>query len=112
VKKLNGLVAEKKSSLAPIIKELRQLRQKCQELTQECEVKKTQYDGCAAGLESNRSALEQEVKGLREECIQEESHYHYTNCMKKILAVQLQRAKDEMKTYVSPDPQERRKAIR
>uniref|UniRef100_A0A8C4WL22 Intraflagellar transport protein 81 homolog n=1 Tax=Gopherus evgoodei TaxID=1825980 RepID=A0A8C4WL22_9SAUR len=83
-----------------------------QELTQECDEKKVQYDSCAAGLESNRSTLEQEVKGLREECIQEESCYHHTNCMKKNLEIQLQRAKDEMKTYVSPDPQDRRKAIR
>lgn len=30
VKKLNIMVAEKKASLAPVIKELRQLRQKCQ----------------------------------------------------------------------------------
>ncbi|XP_054852960.1 intraflagellar transport protein 81 homolog isoform X2 [Eublepharis macularius] len=88
VKKLNTLVADKKSSLAPIIKDLRQLRQKCQELTQECEEKKTQYDSCAVGLESNRSALAQ------------------------ILDAQLQRAKEEMKMYVSPDPQDRRKAFR
>ncbi|XP_006135229.1 intraflagellar transport protein 81 homolog [Pelodiscus sinensis] len=112
VKKLNALVADKKSSLAPVIKELRQLRQNCQELTQQCDEKKVQYDSCAAGLESNRSTLEQEVKGLREECIQEESSYHYTNCTKRNLEVQLQRAKDEMKTYVSPDPQDRRKSIR
>ncbi|XP_054852959.1 intraflagellar transport protein 81 homolog isoform X1 [Eublepharis macularius] len=112
VKKLNTLVADKKSSLAPIIKDLRQLRQKCQELTQECEEKKTQYDSCAVGLESNRSALAQEVKSLREECRQEESHYHNTNCMKRILDAQLQRAKEEMKMYVSPDPQDRRKAFR
>jgi len=30
VKKLNAMVAEKKACLAPVIKELRQLRQKCQ----------------------------------------------------------------------------------
>ncbi|XP_074461997.1 intraflagellar transport protein 81 homolog isoform X5 [Larus michahellis] len=83
VKKLNTMVAEKKASLAPVIKELRQLRQKCQE-----------------------------VKGLFEECAQEESNYHYINCMKRNLEIQLQRAKEEMKAYVSPDPQERRKAIR
>ncbi|NWR75524.1 IFT81 protein, partial [Centropus unirufus] len=112
VKKLNALVAEKKASLAPVIKELRQLRQQCQELTQECDEKKIQYDSCAAGLESNRSALEQEVKGLLEECVQEESNYRYINCMKRNLEVQLQRVKEEMKAYVSPDPQERRKAIR
>ncbi|NWR90033.1 IFT81 protein, partial [Furnarius figulus] len=112
VKKLNAVVAEKKASLAPVIKELRQLRQKCQELTQECDEKKIQYDSCAAGLESNRSALEQEVKGLLEECAQEESNYHYMNCMRRILEVQLQRAKAEMKAYVCPEPQERRRAIR
>ncbi|KAB0355848.1 hypothetical protein FD755_017919 [Muntiacus reevesi] len=112
VKKLNSLVSEKKSALAPIIKELRQLRQKCQELTQECDEKKSQYDSCAAGLESNRSKLEQEVRGLREECLQEESRYHYTNCMIKNLEVQLRRATDEMKAYVSSDQQEKRKAIR
>ncbi|XP_069922276.1 intraflagellar transport protein 81 homolog isoform X3 [Oryctolagus cuniculus] len=112
VKRLNSLVSEKKSALAPVIKELRQLRQKCQELTQECDEKKSQYDSCAAGLESNRSKLEQEVRGLREECLQEESRYHYTNCMIKNLEVQLRRATDEMKAYVSSDQQEKRKAIR
>ncbi|XP_069727059.1 intraflagellar transport protein 81 homolog [Phaenicophaeus curvirostris] len=112
VRKLNAMVAEKKANLAPIIKELRQLRQKCQELTQECDEKKIQYDSCAAGLESNRSTLEQEVKGLLEECAQEESNYRYINCMKRNLEIQLQRAKEEMKAYVSSDPQERRKAIR
>ncbi|XP_038008722.1 intraflagellar transport protein 81 homolog isoform X2 [Motacilla alba alba] len=112
VKKLNAMVAEKKASLAPVIKELRQLRQNCQELTQECDEKKIQYDSCAAGLETNRSALEQEVKGLLEECAQEESNYHYINCMKRSLEIQLQRAKEEMKAYVSPDPQERRRAVR
>ncbi|XP_056360291.1 intraflagellar transport protein 81 homolog isoform X2 [Oenanthe melanoleuca] len=88
VKKLNAMVAEKKASLAPVIKELRQLRQSCQELTQECDEKKIQYDSCAAGLETNRSALEQSLE------------------------VQLQRAKEEMKAYMSPDPQERRRAVR
>ncbi|XP_077164194.1 intraflagellar transport protein 81 homolog [Paroedura picta] len=112
VRKLNAMVADKKSSLAPIIKDLRLLRQKCQELTQECDEKKTQYDSCAAGLESSRSALSQEVKSLREEYGQEESRYHHIHCMKRILDVQLQRAKEEMKMYISPDPQERRKAIR
>ncbi|KAK9391726.1 intraflagellar transport protein 81 like [Crotalus adamanteus] len=112
VKKLNAMVADKKSSLAPIIKDLRQLRQRCQELTQECEEKKSQYDSCAAGLESKRSSLEQEVKSLREECLREESNYHQVNCMKMILETQLQRVKDEVKMYVSSDQQERKKAVR
>ncbi|XP_032157207.1 intraflagellar transport protein 81 homolog isoform X2 [Sapajus apella] len=83
VKKLNSLVSEKKSALVSVIKELRQLRQKCQE-----------------------------VRRLREECLQEESRYHYTNCMIKNLEVQLRRATNEMKAYISSDQEEKRKAIR
>ncbi|XP_071428386.1 intraflagellar transport protein 81 homolog [Pithys albifrons albifrons] len=112
VKRLNAVVAEKKASLAPIIKELRQLRHKCQELTQERDEKKLQYDSCAAGLESNRAALEQEVKVLLEECAQQESNYHYMNCMRRSLEVQLQRAREELKACVSPEGQQRRRALR
>uniref|UniRef100_A0A3Q1FQA1 Intraflagellar transport protein 81 homolog n=1 Tax=Acanthochromis polyacanthus TaxID=80966 RepID=A0A3Q1FQA1_9TELE len=109
VKKLNSMIVEKKSALAPIIKELRSLRQHCQELSQEYEEKKAQYESCAAGLESNRSKLEQEVKALREEMGQKENRYHYINSMSEM---QMRRAAEEMKAYVSSDPQERKKAIR
>ncbi|XP_073322461.1 intraflagellar transport protein 81 homolog [Pagrus major] len=112
VKKLNSMIVEKKSALAPIIKELRTLRQRCQELSQEYEEKKAQYESCTAGLESNRSKLEQEVKALREETAQEENRYHYINSMSEIVEMQIQRAAEEMKAYVSSDPQERKKAIR
>ncbi|XP_072536929.1 intraflagellar transport protein 81 homolog [Salminus brasiliensis] len=112
VKKLNSAIADKKSALSPLIKELRPLRQQCQELAQEYEEKKAQYDTCAAGLESNRSKLEQEVRALREETGQEENRYHYINCMKEIIDIQMQRAADEMKVYVSSDPQTRKKSIR
>ncbi|XP_008333923.1 intraflagellar transport protein 81 homolog [Cynoglossus semilaevis] len=112
VKKLNSMIVEKKSALAPIIKELRALRQECQEQSQEYEEKKAQYESCAAGLESNRSKLEQEVKSLREETSQEENQYHYLNSMIQITEMQLQRAAEEMKAYVSSDPQEKKKTIR
>uniref|UniRef100_A0A3Q2QC36 Intraflagellar transport protein 81 homolog n=1 Tax=Fundulus heteroclitus TaxID=8078 RepID=A0A3Q2QC36_FUNHE len=112
VKKLNSMIAEKKSALAPIIKELRSLRQRRGELNQEYEEKKAQYESCAAGLESNRSKLEQEVKALREEMAQKENRYHYINAMSEIIELQIQRAAEEMKAYVSSDPLEKKKAIR
>ncbi|XP_057686968.1 intraflagellar transport protein 81 homolog [Corythoichthys intestinalis] len=112
VKQLNSMIAEKKSAVAPIIKELRSLRQQCQVLNQEYEEKKSQYESCAAGLDSNRSKLEQEVKSLREETAQEENRYHYINCKSEIIEMQIQRAAEEMKAYVSSDVQERKKAIR
>ncbi|XP_004072814.1 intraflagellar transport protein 81 homolog [Oryzias latipes] len=112
VKRLNALIVEKKSALAPIIKELRSLRQRREELSQEYGEKKTQYESCAAGLESNRSQLEQEVKALREEMAQKENQYHYINSMSEIIEMQMQQAAEEMKAYISPDPQEKKKTIR
>uniref|UniRef100_A0A3Q3X3K2 Intraflagellar transport protein 81 homolog n=1 Tax=Mola mola TaxID=94237 RepID=A0A3Q3X3K2_MOLML len=111
VKKLNSKIVNQKSALAPTIKELRSLRQQHQELGQEYEEKKVQYESCTAGLESNRSKLEQEVKTLREQTAREENRYHYINSM-SIVEMQIQRAADEMKAYVSSDPQERKKKLR
>ncbi|KAG7332651.1 hypothetical protein KOW79_004485 [Hemibagrus wyckioides] len=112
VKKINSAISEKKTALSPLIKELRPLRQECQELSQEYEEKKGLYDTCSAGLESNRSKLEQEVRTLREETSQGENLYHQINCMREITEIQMQRAADEMKIYVSSDPQTRKKSIR
>ncbi|XP_077987747.1 intraflagellar transport protein 81 homolog [Glandiceps talaboti] len=112
VRKLTQTIANKKIDLAPVIKELRPLRQRCQEIQQVYDEKKSQYDTMAAGLESNRSKIEQEVRAYREECSQEESRYHYLNCMIKVIELQQQRVTDEMKAYVSSDPMEKKKAFR
>ncbi|XP_026125331.1 intraflagellar transport protein 81 homolog isoform X2 [Carassius auratus] len=111
VKKLNSVIAEKKSALSPLIKDLRALRQEHAELAPEFEQKKAQYDTCAAGLESNRSKLEQEVRVLREETAQEESQYHHINCMREITESQIERAADQSKIYQSMDLQVRRTAL-
>ncbi|XP_051524579.1 intraflagellar transport protein 81 homolog isoform X2 [Myxocyprinus asiaticus] len=112
VKKLNSMIAEKKSALSPLIKDLRALRQEYAELAPMYEQKKAQYDTCAAGLESNRSKLEQEVRTLREKTTQEESRYHYINCMREIIESQMQRAADQSKISQSADLQVRRTALR
>lgn len=112
VRKLNTSIAAKKANLAPIIKELRPLRQQAQEMQTEYDEKKTSYDTKAAGLESNRSKLEQEVRAYREECSQEESRYHYLNCMLKMIEMQKQRVASEMKAYTSADQLEKKKAFR
>lgn len=112
VKKLNSVIAEKKSALSPLIKELRALRQQHAELAPDYEQRKSQYDTCAAGLESNRSKLEQEVRTLREEIAQEESRYHNINCMKEIIESQIQRADEQSKISQSMDLQVRRTALR
>ncbi|XP_051965330.1 intraflagellar transport protein 81 homolog isoform X1 [Xyrauchen texanus] len=112
VKKLNSMIAEKKSALSPLIKDLRGLRQEHAELAPVYEQKKAQYDTCAAGLESNRSKLEQEVRTFREKTTQDESRYHYINCMREIIESQMQRAADQSKISQSTDLQVRRTALR
>ncbi|XP_051965331.1 intraflagellar transport protein 81 homolog isoform X2 [Xyrauchen texanus] len=111
VKKLNSMIAEKKSALSPLIKDLRGLRQEHAELAPVYEQKKAQYDTCAAGLESNRSKLEQEVRTFREKTTQDESRYHYINCMREIIESQMQRAADQSKISQSTDLQVRRTAL-
>jgi len=103
VGQLNKKINDKKSLLAPIIKQLRPLRQQHQELTAEYEEKKTQYDGTAAGLESNRAQLEQTVSALKEECFQGESRFHYYQSMCKILQTKIDRAVQEEKYYQTGD---------
>ncbi|XP_030837564.1 intraflagellar transport protein 81 homolog isoform X2 [Strongylocentrotus purpuratus] len=112
VQKLNTSIASKKANLAPIIKELRPLRQQAQEMQVVYDDKKTAYDTKAAGLESNRSKLEQEVRAYREECSQEESRYHYLHCMLQMVEMQNQRVASEMKAYTSADQMEKKKAFR
>uniref|UniRef100_A0A3B3ZJ20 Intraflagellar transport protein 81 homolog n=1 Tax=Periophthalmus magnuspinnatus TaxID=409849 RepID=A0A3B3ZJ20_9GOBI len=113
VKKLNSTIAQKKEALSPLIKELRSLREQChQKVRQEYEDKKAQYERTAAGLESNCSKLEQDVKLLKEETAQDENQYHYLNSQSQIIEMQIQRATDEVKAYVSSDPQERKKTVR
>ncbi|XP_020784019.2 intraflagellar transport protein 81 homolog isoform X1 [Boleophthalmus pectinirostris] len=112
VKKLNYMIAEKKEALSPLIKELRSLREQSHKVRQEYEDKKAQYERTAAGLESNCSKLEQDVKVLKEETAQDENRYHYLNSQSQIIEMQIQRAADEVKAYVSSDPQERKKTVR
>eukprot|EP00052_Salpingoeca_macrocollata_P012331 m.95536 g.95536 ORF g.95536 m.95536 type:complete len:674 (+) comp18432_c0_seq1:165-2186(+) len=99
VKELTQKIDAKKTALAPPIKELRELRQRAEGMTTEYEEKKEAYERTAAGLESNKSKLEHEVRVLREEVAAEESRYHYLNTMISMLHLQDERVKNEMQTY-------------
>nr|XP_002126367.1 intraflagellar transport protein 81 homolog [Ciona intestinalis] len=103
VHQLNSVIQDKKNLLAPVIKELRPMRQRCQEIMTEYNEKKSHYDSVAAGLESNRSQLEHAVAALREECMNHDSRFHYIQSMNKILQGKIDRANNEMKVYTSGD---------
>ena len=112
IERLNSAIAEKKAMLAPMIKELRPLRQRHQELLASHTEKKLAYDTMLVGLESKRSALEQEVRTYWEEITSEHGRYHYFQSMLKLMELHTRRLATEMKCYTSTDPAEKRKALR
>lgn len=63
------------------------------------ESRKTEYDKINAGYESNRSALEAEVRSLTEDYRIYEARYHYFNSQKLISLAFQKRAQDEIKLY-------------
>jgi len=98
---INIALKDRKNKLAPQIKELRSVRQQFQELEQFYLKHKKTYENTAAGLESERLKLEQECEKLQYKALQEESRYHYLNCLLDIATVQLEKVKDQEKLQKS-----------
>lgn len=112
VNTLNKKVEEKKGALAPVIQNLRLLRDEFKVITQEYEGKKSAYEMQSANLETQRSQLEKEVRSYREECNHQESRYHLLHIQNEILESQKCRIQDEMNAYKSADPQDKKKTLR
>ncbi|DAZ95015.1 TPA: hypothetical protein N0F65_003641 [Lagenidium giganteum] len=93
---INQTLKERKNQLAPQIKELRAVRQKYQEMEQTYLEKKAQYDNTAVGLETERIKLEQECHAFQEDCLREESQYHYLHCMLQMEKGKIEKIEQEM----------------
>jgi hypothetical protein len=63
------------------------------------ESRKSEYDKINAGYESNRSALESEVRSLTEDYRIYEARFHYFNSQKLISLAFQKRAQEEIKLY-------------
>ena len=112
VHQLTVKIAERKSRLAPIIKELRPLRQQCQDMQIDYDEKKHHYDSTALQLQSNMGKLETGVKGLRDEILGSETKFHVLSNQKTLLDVWQERVTEEMKLYVSNKPEDKHKSLR
>ncbi|RXG61203.1 Intraflagellar transport protein 81-like protein [Armadillidium vulgare] len=112
VRELNFKINERKASLAPLLKEVRPLREKMQNLQVEYNDKKMSFNSTSAGLESNTTKLEQDVKSLKDEVLKAETKYHVDSYEKEIMEFKLQQAAEEIKLYLSKDPQEQKKSLR
>merc|ERR1711865_1138573 len=93
---INQTLKERKNKLAPQIKELRAVRQRYQEVEQDHLEKKALYENTAAGLETERIKLEQECAAFQEDCLGEESKYHYLQCMMRIAEAHHDRVAQEV----------------
>ncbi|KAI9560954.1 hypothetical protein GHT06_011910 [Daphnia sinensis] len=115
VRILNSKISEKKVLLAPLLRELRPLRQTYQESLPEYEAKRREYEAqvqlienTIASIANVKSELENEIVTLEERCRQLEADIKENEAY-------LQRATDEMKLYVSGVQQqqtERGKSVR
>jgi intraflagellar transport protein 81 len=96
--------------LAPIIQELRTLRQTHQELETEYTEKKRVYDAALVGIENDVSTLDQQVKQYREDVRNDQSKFHQLNCLMKVTDVAQEKGiyyssivMGEMKSYIGGD---------
>ena len=112
VHQLTVKIAERKSRLAPIIKELRPLRQQCQDMQMSYDEKKHHYDSTALQLQSNMGKLETGVRALRDEILGSETKYHVLSSQKTVLDMWQERVTEEMKLYVSNKPEDKHKSLR
>lgn len=103
VRQLSVNINDKKAQLAPVIKDLRPLRQQCQDLQFDFDQKKGAYDSCAAGLESNTGKLESDVKKQRDNLAQLESDQFKMRCQLELLEAKEALIKKEMNYFVSTD---------
>lgn len=99
-KELEDSINSKKSSLAPLIQQLRMHRQEAQTVEAEYNVKKEQYEKESKALESGKASLEKEVRMYRQEIEREESRFHNLNSMIAMNRAQMDRVKEEMQIYV------------
>ena len=97
VRTITNKLEDKKVQLKPLIKELKDVRKGFQEAEQAYQEKKARYDSVSVGLATERSMLEQECDELQDECLREESRYHYLNSMNGITAANLEKVQLEEK---------------
>ena len=85
VSELVATIEQKKSKLAPVIQDLRQLRVENQDLEVKYLEKKRLYDIALSGIDGESLQLEQEIKSYRQDISSEQSRYSYLEQALKIL---------------------------
>lgn len=88
---------QRQGQLQPLMAELKAMRAEYMDVEAVYNEKKGTYDKVAIGLDMERSALEKECDTFQDECIREESRFHYLNSLTNIAKIKLERADQEKK---------------
>lgn len=109
---LNDKISSKKAQLAPLVKELRPLRQQVNELQVNHDQKKSKYDSLAADIESDINKTELMVKKLRNEVNILSSNKFSMQIELQILSVKSELIELEKDLIASSDAIEKDKSLR
>lgn len=97
VEQISREFKQKQSQLQPLMADLKTTRAEFQDVEATYLDKKQHYDKVAVGLDMEKSALEKECDIFQEECMREESRFHYLNSLTTIARIKLDRAEQENK---------------
>jgi intraflagellar transport protein 81 len=103
IQKLVDTINDKKTLLAPVIQQLRTMRQETQELEMQYQEKKEQYDSVMVGLEGEMKRIDQEMKQFTVEYQTNQSKYHHLNLLIQQAEISQDKAMNEMKAYIGAD---------
>ena len=103
IQKIMDTINEKKNLLAPVIQQLRSMRQEAQDLDLEYQSKKQQYDAVMFSLETESTKIEQDIKNFKQEYQSNLSKYHHLNQMIQRAEITQDKVMNEMKAYIGAD---------
>lgn len=96
-------IQSKKNQLAPVIQELRTVRQQVSDIESDYLEKKKAYDAVMAGLEGEVVATEQEVRNMKQDIISMQTRTEHLNSMMQLKLAQEERVAEEIKSYTSSE---------
>lgn len=97
------IIRDRRTKMAPLINELRSVRDAASELQREWEEKKNQYEHQESLLAEDIRKLTDSVAKLKAEVFSNETLYHRLNCQNTLLQAQRKRVVDESSFRSSPD---------
>lgn len=103
VRQIEQEVKDRKQQLAPEIQKLRQLRQDMQEIERVHTDKKKQYDHVVMNLDQEKEKMDQDIKQVFKDYVEDERKFHYNNIQTEIYDAFLKRIGNEAKFQSQPE---------